>query len=246
MSLHVDQSVIDWEAPVPYRIAFSTRLGGVSEGPFASLNIGLLTDDEPGRVLENRRRLCEAAGVDGTAAAMARQVHGAAVLEAEPRGILAPAPHPECDGLWTGRPGLALAVVTADCFPIALWRAGGEPRLAVLHAGWKGLLAGIVAAGAQALGGDRPLGAVVGPGIGACCYDVGEAVAELYRGCFGPDTVAGRRLDLRAAAELALREAGCATVEHVDRCTACEPELFFSHRRDRGRTGRQGVIAHIG
>lgn len=234
----------DWEAPGPYRIVFSTRLGGVSEGPFASLNLGLLTEDEPGRVLENRRLLCEAAGADGATAAMARQVHGAAVLEAEPRGILAPALHPECDGLWTDRPGRALAVVTADCFPIALWRDEGVPGLAVLHAGWKGLLAGIVEAGVRALGAGR-LAAVVGPGIGACCYEVGEEVATPYRVRFGAEVVRGRALDLRACTELALRAAGCGRVEHVNRCTACEPELFFSHRRDGGRTGRQGVIAYV-
>jgi YfiH family protein len=236
--------MITWEAPRPYRVVFSTRLGGVSEGPFASLNLGLLTDDEPARVLENRRRLCEEAGVDGAGAAMARQMHGAAVLEAEPRGILAPAVHPPCDGLWTDRSGLALAVVTADCLPVALWRTGGTPGIAVLHAGWKGLLAGILEAGADALGGGR-LDAVVGPGIGACCYDVGEEVAGRYRARFGADVVHGRSLDLRASAEVALREAGCAKVEHVDRCTACEAELFFSHRRDGGRTGRQGVIAYV-
>jgi len=244
MSLHADRTVIHWQAPDPYRIVFSMRLGGVSEGPFASLNLGLLTDDEPDRVLENRRRLCEAAGVDGAGAAMARQIHGASVLEAKPRGILAPAAHPSCDGLWTDRPGLALAVVTADCLPIALWRTGGIPGIAVLHAGWKGILAGIVEAGAAALG-DGPLGAVVGPGIGACCYEVGEEVAGRYRVRFGDGVVRGRSLDLRAAAELALREAGCTSVEHGDRCTACEPELFFSHRRDGGHTGRQGVIAHV-
>lgn len=244
MSREPTGSVIGWEAPEPYRVAFSTRIGGVSTGPFASLNLGLLTDDAPGCVLENRRLLCAAAGIDGARTAMARQVHGAQVLEAEPRGILAPTIHPRCDGLWTDRPGLALAVVSADCFPIALWRATGSPGLAVLHAGWKGLLRGVAAAGARELGGAE-LAAVVGPGIGACCYEVGEEVARPYREQFGSGVVRGRNLDLRACVELALREAGCASVAHVDRCTACEPDAFFSHRRDGGRTGRQGVVADI-
>jgi len=195
-------------------------------------------------VLENRRRLCEAAGVDGAGAAMARQVHGASVIEAEPRGILVPTVHPRCDGLWTDRPGLALAVVTADCLPIALYRTAGTPGLAVLHAGWKGLLAGIVGAGAAALGGVG-LAAVIGPGVGACCYEVGEEVAHRYRQRFGAGVLRGSNLDLRASAERALYESGCKTVGHVARCTACEPDLFFSHRRDGGRTGRQGVIAHV-
>ena len=236
--------LLEWNAPAPYRVFFSTRVGGVSEGPFASLNLGLLTDDDPERVLENRRLLCEAAGADGETAAMARQVHGAAVLEATPRGILAPAAHPECDGLWSARPGQAMAVVTADCLPIVLCRTGGEPALAVLHAGWKGILAGIVESGVRAVGGGR-LAAAVGPGIGACCYEVGEEVAEPYRERFGAGVVRGRRLDLRAAVELALRAAGCESVEHVGGCSACEPDLYFSHRRERGRTGRQGVIAYV-
>jgi len=237
-------TLLDWQAPGPYRVAFSTRVGGVSEGPFASLNLGLLTADDPKGVLENRRRLCAAAGADGETAAMARQVHGPTVLEAAPRGILAPAAHPECDGLWTERPGQGLAVLTADCLPIVLCRTEGPPGLAVLHAGWKGILAGIVESGARALGGG-PLAAAVGPGIGACCYEVGEEVAGPYRERFGAGVVRGRRLDLRAAAELALREAGCDSVEHVGGCTACEPGLYFSHRRDRGLTGRQGVIAYV-
>lgn len=237
-------SVLRWQAPAPYRIAFSTRAGGVSEGPFSSLNLGLKTQDDPERVLENRRRLCAAAGAEGATAAMARQLHGATVRKAVPRGILAPAAHDPCDGLWSDRPGQAMALVTADCLPIALWRTEGEPALAVLHAGWRGLLAGIAENGVEALGGG-PVAAVVGPGIGVCCYEVGEEVAAPFRERFGEGVVRGRRLDLRAAAETGLRATGCQEVEHVDRCTSCEEEVFFSHRRDGGRTGRQGVIAYL-
>ena len=237
-------TLLEWHAPGPYHVVFSTRVGGVSEGPFASLNLGLLTDDDPERVLENRRRLCEAGGADGGTAAMARQVHGATVLEAAPRGILAPADHPECDGLWTERPAQAIVIVAADCLPIALCRTAGEPGLAVLHAGRQGILAGIVESGARALGGG-PLAAAVGPGIGACCYEVGEEIAEPYRAWFGAGIVRGGRLDLRGAAGQALRAAGCETVEHVGGCTACEPDLYFSHRRDAGLTGRQGLLAYV-
>jgi YfiH family protein len=234
-----------WEAPGPYRVAFSTRLGGVSEGPFESLNLGILTTDEPERVVENRRRLCGATGVDPEAATMAWQVHGADVSRARPRGIVTPGTLFErCDGLWTDGSEQALVLLTADCLPIALCRGNGRPALAVLHVGWKGLLAGIVQAGVHALGGGR-LAAAVGPGIGPCCYEVGEEVAAPYRERFGEDVLAGRNLDLREAADRALRAAGCDTVEHVDRCTSCEAELFFSHRRDRGVTGRQGVVAAL-
>ena len=237
--------LLDWSAPGPYRVAFSTRLGGVSESPFDSLNLGIRTDDRPERVLENRRRLCEAAGADAQGATMAWQVHGGRVAEARARGILAPGVTFErCDGLWSDRPGQAMVLLTADCLPIAVCRDGGTPALSVLHVGWRGLLAGIVEAGVQALGPGTHSSAI-GPGIGACCYEVGEEVAEPFRARFDEDVVRGGRLDLRAAAERALLAAGCIAVDHVARCTSCEEDVFFSHRRDRGRTGRQGVIAYV-
>ena len=234
-----------WAAPGPHRVAFSTRLGGVSEGPYTSLNLGILTADDPERVVANRRRLCAAVGADAETATMAWQVHGAEVTRAESRGVVTPGTvYDRCDGLWSDRPGQAMVLLTADCFPVAVARANGRPALAVLHVGWRGLLAGIAAAGARALG-EGPLRAAVGPGIGPCCYEVGEEVAEPFRAAFGDDVVHDRNLDLRTATERALRDAGCDDVAHVDLCTSCEEELFFSHRRDLGRTGRQGVIAYV-
>jgi YfiH family protein len=237
---------IEWEAPGPYRVAFSTRNGGVSEGAFRSLNLGALTADDPARVVENRRRLCAAAGAEPEGATMAWQQHGAEVRRARPWGILTPgAAHDRCDGLWSDRPGQAMLVLTADCVPLVLARASGtRPAVTVLHAGWRGMLAGIVEAGVEALGGGA-LAAAVGPGIGPCCYEVGEEVAEPFRQRFGEDVVRSGRLDLWTSAERALRVAGVERVDRFDRCSACEPETFFSHRRDRGRTGRQGVIAYV-
>jgi len=147
------------------------------------------------------------------------------------------------DGVWTDEPGLPILAMSADCLPIVLARVG-KPGVAVLHAGWRGLLAGIVAAGAEALGGEN-LVAAVGPAIGPCCYEVGEEVAAPFRERFGDDVVRERRLDLWTSAERALRAAGVARIDRFDRCTACEAETFFSHRRDAGRTGRQGVIAYV-
>jgi YfiH family protein len=238
--------LLGWEnAPPGVRVVFSTRDGGVSEGAFRSLNLGLLTDDDPSNVVENRTRLCAALGADPAAGTMAYQVHGANVVHAEPLGLAAPGTrYPACDGLVTRDPGRALMLVTADCLPIALARADGK-RLGVLHAGWRGLLAGIVEAGVAALG-EGEIRAAIGPGIGACCYEVGEEVAVPFRARFGDKIVRDRRLDLPGAAEHALREAGVADVERSQHCTACEPDLFFSHRRDEGRTGRQGVLAVIG
>jgi polyphenol oxidase len=233
-----------WDAPGPYTVAFTTRLGGVSEGAFESLNLGILTDDGPERVVENRLRACAAVGADPETATMAWQVHGSAVTEAKPRGIVERTTFEQCDGLWTDRRGQAMALVTADCFPVALARTSGKPRLCVLHVGWRGLLAGIVESGVAAVG-DGSLAAIVGPGIGPCCYEVGEEVAEPFRERFGPELVPDGHVDLGGATREALRAAGVEQVEAVGHCTACEPELFFSHRRDNGRTGRQGVIAYI-
>lgn len=237
--------LFDWDAGGPYRVAFSTRVGGVSEGSFESLNLGILTADEPDKVVQNRRRLCAAVGADPQEATMAWQVHGERVTQADARGIVTPGTvYERCDGLWTDRPGRALVLLTADCFPVALTRTSGTPRLAVLHVGWRGLLGGIAREGVAALEGNG-IAAAIGPGIGACCYEVGDEVAEPFRRKFGDDVVSGRRLDLGLATERALLEAGCATVERNGRCTSCEADLFFSHRRDRGRTGRQGVVAYI-
>jgi YfiH family protein len=237
-------TLFEWKVDGPYRVAFSTRLGGVSEGDFESLNLGILTDDEPERVVENRRRLCAWVGADPETATMAWQVHGARVARADSRGIVtAGTVFDRCDGLWTDEPGRALALLTADCFPVALARRNGAPGLAVLHVGWRGLLGGIAEAGSSELGAD--VSAAIGPGIGACCYEVGEEVAERFRERFGDEVLAEGRLDLGRATEVALRRAGVEDIERLGGCTACSPDLFFSHRRDRGRTGRQGVIAYI-
>lgn len=225
-----------WDVP-GYDVVFSTRVGGVSEGPFVSLNLGKLTLDGEEHVEENRRRLCAEVGADVARLALNRQRHSAIVNRARAGGRGEPG-----DGLWTDEPGLPMLKLTADCVPIALARED-RPGLAVLHAGWRGLLEGIVESGVAALGAAQR--AAVGPAIGPCCYEVGPEVAEPFRRRFGPDVVTGRMLDLWTSAERALREAGVATVERFDLCTSCNPELFFSHRRDEGVTGRQGVIGVV-
>jgi hypothetical protein len=230
--------LLRWDAPGPYAAAFSTRIGGVSQAPFDTLNLGRLTGDDPARVAENRRRLCTEAGSDSNLLRYGRQVHGPLVRRAEGQG--APG-----DGLWSDTAGEPLLVFTADCLPVALARTNGDqPAIAALHVGWRGLLAGIVQTAAAALGAGR-LAAVIGPGIGPCCYEVGEDVAGRFRERFGAGIVRDARLDLWGATERALRAAGAATVSRLDLCTACHPELFFSHRRDGPRTGRQGLIAYV-
>ena len=237
--------MIHWEAPGPYVVAFSTRNGGVSEGAYESLNLGILTEDDPARVFENRRRLANGIGIDPERTRMAWQQHGPVVKKASPEGILERVRHEPCDGWWSDEAGQGMLLLTADCLPVAIARANGaKPALAVLHVGWRGLLDGIVASGVAALG-EGTLAAALGPGIGPCCYEVGPEVAGPFTERFGPETVSERKLDLWRAAELALNEAGVAEVERTDLCTFCHPELFFSHRRDRGITGRQGVIASV-
>jgi purine-nucleoside/S-methyl-5'-thioadenosine phosphorylase / adenosine deaminase len=209
----------------------------VSEAPFDTLNLGRLTDDDPEHVRENRRRLAAEIGTAAELLRYGKQVHGALVRRAGKPGEPG-------DGLWSDSPGEPLLVFTADCLPVALVRANGDrPGTAALHVGWRGLLAGIVESGANALGG--ALAAAIGPGIGPCCYEVGEEVAAPFRERFGDDVVRDSRLDLWTAAERALHAAGVEDVHRTDLCTCCNPELFFSHRRDDGRTGRQGMIAYV-
>jgi polyphenol oxidase len=231
--------VIRWRID-GYEVAFTTRAGGVSEGAYASLNLGRKSGDVSENADENRRIACAAIGADVAQLALNYQVHSTRVVRAAPamRGEHA-------DGLWTDEPGLPILAMSADCLPLALVRTDERvPAVAVLHAGWRGLLAGIVGEGVAALGGGA-LAAAVGPGIGPCCYDVGEEVAAPFRDRFGDDVMRDGRLDLWSSAERALREAGVERVDRFDRCTYCEPKLFFSHRRDAGVTGRQGVIAYV-
>jgi polyphenol oxidase len=221
---------------------FTTRHGGVSGGPYESLNLGRFTEDDPDAVEHNREALQAKLGVRF---AYGRQVHGSRVIraEAEPDRYGSPI---EADGHATNHRGLAPMVLTADCLPIAV--AGGG-AVAMLHAGWRGLAAGIVAEGVQAVrelgSGDAAvsLAAAVGPGAGPCCYEVSEDVHEVFAR-FGPEVRRGQKLDLKAVARIALNEAGVDHVHDVGLCTICSPD-FFSHRRDHGVTGRQAGVAWL-
>jgi YfiH family protein len=223
-------------------VLFSTRDGGVSEGPYESLNLGLLTGDDRASVISNRRRLAAMAGVEPDNVAMGWQVHGTEIREwDEPdpdRAFLDPqGGHLKVDGHVTRRPDVAALVLVADCLPVAI---AGDGAVAMLHCGWRGLAGGIIRRAMSIVDGRA---AAVGPGIGPCCYEVGDEVLDAFADY--KDVAEGRMLNLRAVAEAQLRAAGVERVEHVDECTSCRGELFFSHRRDNGVTGRQGGIAWL-
>jgi YfiH family protein len=226
--------VIRWDRP-GYVVAFTTRVGGVSEAPYDSLNLTVGTGDDPGRVEENRRIACETLDLRYDRLAFNRQIHSPTVHRAEAGKRGTPG-----DGLWTDEPQVPLLAMSADCLPIAVAATGKRRRLAVLHAGWRGLAEGVVEAGVAALG-DEPTAAVIGPAIGPCCYRVGDEVARL----FDDDLTSEGRLDLWTAAERALRRAGVEQVDRLDICTRDNPGLYFSHRRDGLARGVQGVIGAV-
>jgi YfiH family protein len=226
--------------------AFSTRLGGASEGPYRSLNLGILTDDDRGRVLDNRRVLAAALGRDAGSIAMGRQVHGTDVQIRE----VAPAPDAplrEADAQLTSTPALTPLVLVADCVPLVLAAPGA---VAAVHCGWRGVAGGIVV---RALTFVRErtredVSAALGPGIGACCYEVGDEVREAFRSRgHREDVLPDGRLDLALAIRDQLARLGVAAgrIHACGMCTSCHPDLFFSHRRDRGVTGRQAGLGWL-
>lgn len=233
---------------------FTTRRGGHSSGPYESLNLGWLTDDERGAVQANLRSVrdaCEARLVWG------RQVHGTSVIvhgepghgpglehqeaEAEPRPS-----SEEGDGRLVTECGLAPMVLTADCLAVIV---AGEGGVAALHAGWRGLAGGILEAGVRALrdaGVDGELEAAIGPHARVCCYEVGEEVHEIFSAAGHTDVRSGRKLDMTRIAAVQLRQSGVSRVHDLGLCTMCsDPGLFFSHRRDHGLTGRQAGLAWL-
>lgn len=221
------------------RHAFTTREGGFSQGPFASLNLSESTGDDPAVVARNRERLLAFFGHLPQAAL--HQVHSSTVLVVDEPGSW------EGDGLITSRPGLLLRVMVADCFPLLL-HDPVQGVVAALHAGWRGVVGGILPRALQLMQemGCNPLQIqlAIGPGIGPCCFQVGPEVVQAFeRAGFQaaqPDRVAGKFLmDLPAVLHLQARQAGLRP-QHIwtgGWCTCHDPR-FFSHRRDRGVTGR--------
>lgn len=228
------------------RIAFTDRRGGVSGAPYASLSLSTAQGDDPLDVVANRRRALEflGLGVPGEDWAPPEQVHGTGVLVLGPR----PTEPVQADAVVVTRPGAVGGIVVADCAPIAIV---GPGAVAAVHAGWHGLLAGVVASAAAVMRGEgaEPAAAVLGPCIRPCCYEFGEQDLDRVALELGPavrsQTRAGRpALDIPAGVRGALAGAGVERVTEVDVCTSCSPD-YFSHRRDGGAggaTGRQALL----
>jgi YfiH family protein len=235
-----------------------TRVGGVSEAPYASLNVSLAVGDDRERVLENRRRVAAALGADAGSVFGARQVHGADWRVVAPHEAPSATEREPFDVLLTGTPGHLLLLKFADCTPLVLWDARRR-WVAVAHAGWRGTALNVAGATVRALAaaaGSRPadLWVGIGPAIGACCYEVGpEVVAALGRAL--PDVAAvvepgggdRARVDLVAANRQQLMAVGVPPAQIVasGRCTGCEPTTFYSHRALGLPAGRFGVAAGV-
>ena len=237
---------------------FSTRLGGVSVGPYASMNLGWSVGDDPRAVEENHQRLAVAIGHDRGSLRLATQVHGANVLDADlvTRDRKSEPPGSGHDALVSRRAGIAVGIRTADCVPILVFdpATGG---VAAIHAGWRGVVSGVVGSALDVLvpypASRSALVAVIGPHIRAERFEVGEDVARQIAAASDSSVVipgAPRpHVDLARAIRIQLQRAGieAARIDDVGGCTLGEPERFHSHRRDGDRSGRMlSVIVAAG
>lgn len=241
---------------------FSTRVGGVSAGAFESLNFGNPGELPPGvardpkaNIEENFRRALAAAGCPGRRILQVLQVHGPDVHIHRPGAAGPPVVWGDvkADALATDDPGVVLAVRIADCCPVLLASADGR-AVAAVHAGWRGVVAGVLprAIGALRALSDARIVAAIGPCISAEHFEVGAEVAAEFHAAFPgrsgrivlPHPAAGKaRIDLKLALALQLEAAGVADHDARPECTVARPDLFFSHRRDRGVSGRMvGLI----
>lgn len=241
------------------RHAFTTRLGGVSRGIYASWNLGLHRGDDPARVAENYQILGEALGFPVEKLVFSHQVHGDVILPVTAADALqdltAPVPY-EADGLMTAEPGLPLIVFASDCIPILYHDPVGR-AVAAVHAGWRGTVLDIAGKAVEQMGarfGSKPqdIRAAIGPGIGPCCFETGPEVPQAVLACLGDAggayilPVDGEKymVDLKGVNRALLLRAGLLP-EHIDvspDCTKCEHETYWSHRYTNGRRGSQASV----
>ncbi len=241
---------------------FSTRMGGVSTGIHASLNLGSTRGDDPDCVRENYRRFCDAIGADVTSIVMSNQIHSTAIRTATAADIKKDLYDPEgyeCDGLITNIPGLALTIFSADCIPVLLY----DPIkrvIAAVHAGWRGTAGDIVgkavwrmreAYGCKA----EDILTAIGPGISQCCFEthsdvphaMTEALGNLTKPHISPQENGKFRVDLKSINASLLQRAGVSPthIEICEDCTACRPDLYWSHRVTQGKRGSQAAILQL-
>jgi YfiH family protein len=229
----------EWQG---FRCLFSTRVGGVSSPPFDSLNLSYSINDDTDAVNENLERFRAAVGALRCPIVRARQVHSdqVNVITSFADGLVG-------DALITDSKNVCLAVSVADCLPIFICDPSNQ-AFGVVHAGWKGTLKGITGACVERMQtefGSDPgnMSALLGPAIGPCCFEVSSEVAHRFEELL-PESVSGSHVNLHKANKLALEGLGVSSVASDPICTSCNQELFFSHRRDKGATGR--MLALIG
>lgn len=242
---------------IPARHAFTTRYGGISQGDFASLNLGANRGDDPNNVRENYRRLCALMGVGIDGMAVTKQVHGNAVrivTRADRHICMAPVPY-EADGIVTSEKGLPLLCMVADCVPVLLWD-GERGVIGAIHCGWRSSVTDILKNALEQMGalGTEPacICAAIGPSIGACCFETDDDVPRAIETYLSGDTKGlftrrpdGKTLvDLRGANARRLLQLGLRP-EHIDishECTMCSHEKYWSHRYTKGRRGSQSAV----
>lgn len=234
----------DWAVAEGLCAFSTTRSGGASRGPWESFNLGLSCGDDAEAVAENHRRL--AAELPASPRWL-KQVHGTDLIHLDDwrPGIAA-------DAAWTDRPDQVAAILTADCLPVLLAHRS-DPLVAAIHAGWRGLAAGILGQSVAALPTlPDELVAWIGPGISQAAYEVGEPVRDAFMArdralarFFQPGRAGHFQADLKAIAARLLIEAGVRDVQDAGLCTAADPARFYSYRRDQGRTGRQASLIWI-
>ena len=234
---------------------FTTRHGGVSKGPFDSLNLGLHRGDDPENVAENRRRLASALGFDLDKLVLTHQTHSDIVRAVTGKDAVGfdHRLYPESDAIITNEPGVALWVFTADCTPVLLWDCV-TGAVGAVHAGWRGTAASIVSKTVEKMetlyGCDpKNIHAAIGPNIGFCCFETDADVPEAMKTAFGNGAEPFIRqkgekyyVNLKELNALALRRAGVEDIAISDQCTVCQCDRFWSHRVTKGIRGAQGAV----
>jgi YfiH family protein len=237
--------------------AVSTRMGGVSHNPYHSLNLAYHVGDAREATAENRRRFCDALGVELSSLVVSQQIHGDRIAVVDDslagRGSHSHADAiPDTDGMITRSRSIALAVLTADCVPVLVVDPVREV-IGIAHAGWRGTLGMIAAKTVLRMRdafGTEPVDCLValGPSIGPCCYEVDGRLISQFQRSFGKETcVKGNRLDLKRAIEIQLVNIGVerCNISSEELCTACNRDLFYSYRAEGGRTGRMMSVIKL-